>query len=556
MANKDGFGFEVPGQVINSYKDLKNAIKAAKDEQVSVSEKFGASSAEYKKASKSVADLNDKMEDLNDSSRSLKGSGIERSAQGFSQLGEGLRNLDFDKVKIGLGAIKSALAATGIMLIVQGVMYLIQNFEELSKGSGLLAKALRVVGDVIQGAVDLLYEFTDLIGITNSELDKQGEAIADYATKTTEALQAQNKEFDNQMKVAKAAGKSTVELEKAKQQAIIDTNKLILEQIIAFVRAGGELDEEKKKLFNASIQFVKDARVEQKVIEINHNKEVNAEYKKHIKDKQDTDAAYNAAYEKSLTAQRDAQSKAWETERQEKEKNAKLYGDFQNNWLKEQGDTEWANSMDNPDNPKSPLNETNIANQKKRKADEKAAINETLAVAQLASENQAQMVNFLFDLKRSRLQKGSAEELKAAKRQFQINKAIAIQSSIISGIQGVINALSAQSVIPEPFGTILKVATAVGVGIAATVNTAKIASQQFNEGGGSSGGEASASVGGGATATAAPPSINNVANTPPSTTQFDSTGKNLSTPVKAQVVETELTATQRGVERFQEQATF
>src|SRR3989304_3052834 len=68
--------------------------------------------------------------------------------------------------------------------------------------------------------------------------------------------------------------------------------------------------------------------------------------------------------------------------------------------------------------------------------------------------------------------KGSAEEEKAARQQFKINKALAIQSAVISGIQGVVNALSAHS-----------------VGIAAATNVAKIAATQFtlNGGGESSG---------------------------------------------------------------------
>jgi hypothetical protein len=199
--------------------------------------------------------------------------------------------------------------------------------------------------------------------------------------------------------------------------------------------------------------------------------------------------------------------------------------------------------------------------QKRREATEKQAIDkqtadQSFAVAKSSIDSQAQLVNFLFDLKRSRLQKGSAEELAAAKRQFQINKALAITSSVISGIQGVINALSAQSVIPEPYGTILKVANAVAVGIAATVNTAKIAGQQFNEGGGGGGGSVSASVGSAATAAPPVPSINTPQNTPP-TTQFDENGKNLNQPiVKAQVVETELTEKQNGVARLENQAKF
>lgn len=550
--NKTALGLEVPGQVINSYKDLKNAVKAAKDEQVKASEQFGISSAEYKKAAKNVADLNDKMEDLGDSSRSLKGSGLERSAQGFSQLGEGLRNLDFDKVKVGLTAIKSALAATGIMLIVQGVMYLIENFDELSKGSGILAKALRFVGDIVTAVVDSIYALTDAIGLTNSSLDKMGEAIAENANKANEALAAQTKEFDRQMKAAKLAGQSTLELEQAKQQAIIDTNKLIVEQIIAFVRAGGELDAEKRKQLTASLDFIKDARLEQKIIEVNHNKEVNKEYeksllerkalsdkdfedyKKSYKDMDDYRRKINDDYAASLHQQALDDRKRLETKSEEEQ----AFGEADLN---------------------ASLERVNKESKAKKWSEEdyRNTINGTLQVAQQSFETQAQLVNFLFDLKRSRGIKGSAEDLKLAKRQFQINKALAIQSSIISGIQGVINALSAQSVIPEPFGTILKVATAVGVGIAATVNTAKIASQQFNEGGGGGGGDATASTGNiGSSATAAPPSLATPQNTPPKTTAFDDNGKNQSLVIKAEVVETESTEAQKRVARFQDQATF
>lgn len=554
MADKSALGFEVPGQVINSYKELTKAVKAAKDEQVAMASKFGTDSEQFKKATKNVSDLKDKVEDLNDSSQALKGSGIERSAQGFSQLGEGLRNLDLDKVKVGLTAIKSALAATGIMLLVQGVTYLIENFDELSKGSGILAKSLRFVGDVIQGAVDILYEFTDAIGLTNSELDKQGEAIVANADKAKEALNQQSKEFDRQMQVAKAAGKSTIELEQAKQQSIIDTNKLIVEQIIAFVRAGGELDDEKKKQLTSSLEFIKDAKAEQKVIEITHNKDVNDEYQKHLDEKKAKDDKafqdYKTSAEKqdAEIRQRAADLRAYQKQLSD---DARKDLEAKHEEVKYFDDEETAYIISNDDKKKASNNEHTQSQIKNTNA--------MLEATKISFDSSAQMVNFLYDLKRSKLQKGSAEELKAAKRQFQINKALAIQSSIISGIQGVINALSAQSVIPEPFGTILKVATAVGVGIAATVNTAKIASQQFNEGGsgGGGGGDASASIGSvGSAASAAPPTLATPANTPPSTTTFDDKGKNTSLVVKAQVVETESTATQNQVARFKDQATF
>lgn len=53
-------------------------------------------------------------------------------------------------------------------------------------------------------------------------------------------------------------------------------------------------------------------------------------------------------------------------------------------------------------------------------------------------------------------------------------KAIAITQAIINGFQGVTSVLAAQSVIPEPFGTVLKIASAVAVGATALINVNKI----------------------------------------------------------------------------------
>lgn len=78
------------------------------------------------------------------------------------------------------------------------------------------------------------------------------------------------------------------------------------------------------------------------------------------------------------------------------------------------------------------------------------------------------------------LEKGSKEEERVLKQSFERSKKLSIAQSIISGLQGVINALSAKSTIPEPFGTILKAATAVSIGVSTAANIAKIKAQQFN----------------------------------------------------------------------------
>lgn len=536
------FKVEIAGQekVINSAKDLKAAIKAAQDEVIK-----GTPGAE-----KALAQLKDKMDDVKDAATSVRGDGLEPLKGSLGLLKDGFSNLDFDKIGTAFKGLGAAMKAVPVLLIVEGITYLIQNFEELSKGSGILGSALRFVGDIIDTLKDGIYALTDAIGLTNSTLDEMGEAIKTNADTAKEALAQQNAEYDRQLRVAKAAGQSTIDIEKAKQQAIIDTNVEIVKQIEAFVRAGGVLDEEKKKLLTASLETIKNAKVEEKVIEINHQKELVAKYKEAQEEKKRLDSLRFEAVKSGGEEELALQLEQLATIEQAKVDAATA-----------EMDREYAMNAEKLA-LSAELASTRLAQEQKLAAEkqniDKQTMSQSFAVAKASIDSQAQLVNFLFDLKRSRLQKGSEEELKAAKRQFQINKGLAVTNSIISGIQGVINALSAQSVIPEPYGTILKVANAVAVGIAATVNTAKIASTKFDESGGGGGGggdAASANIGSAATAAPPTPTINTPQNTP-STTLFDEEGKNQTIKVKAEVVETESTATQKSVAKIENQATF
>ena len=602
---------EVKGseESIQSMKDFKAAIKAAKDEQLKAAAAFGEGSDEFIKASKKVSALKDKMDDLNDSTKSLKGSGIERASEGFNQLGEGLRNLDFDKVKVGLVAMKSALAAVGIGLIVQAVMYLVENFDSLSKGSGVLAKVLRGVGDVITTITDYIYKFTDAIGLTNSELDKMGESVVENANKAKEALASQTAEYDRQIAVAKASGKSAVDLEIAKQQAIIDTNKALVEQTIAYVRQGGVLDDEQKKLLTGQLEAIKNAVTQQQVITLNAEKEktdINkkanderlAKEKSHTAElKKEQEARYNdyiksqndelEALKKRIADEQDEKSLARETELnteqalRDAENNRKL-NEAKLKVAQDQTDidakialleqerqialqdltlTQEQRALINQDyaNKEDALREEKI--RKDREADLQS-VNNSLNSAQSLTNSLQSLSDSYFYFKTKNLQKGSAEELKQAKKQFDINKGLSIASATISGIQGVVNALSAQSIIPEPFGAILKGVTAVAIGASAAANIAKIASQKFDAGGGGGGGSASAVA---SVAVPAPPTINIPSANTNSSTSFDETGKKVggedkaTTPtikVESSVSVTEINDKQDRVKALETQSTF
>ncbi len=560
--DKIAIEIEVKGseESIQSMKDFKAAIKAAKDEQIKAAAAFGEGSDEFVKASKKVSALKDKMDDLNDSTKSLKGSGIERASEGFNQLGEGLRNLDFDKVKVGLVAMKSALAAVGIGLIVQAVMYLVENFNELSQGSGVLAKVLRGVGDVITTITDYIYKFTDAIGLTNSELDKMGESVVDNANKAKEALASQTAEYDRQIAVAKASGKSAIDLEIAKQQAIIDTNKALVEQTIAYVRQGGILNDEQKKLLTEQLNAIANAATQQQVIEIGHTQKLKEENTKRLEDKKkfldDEFRLRNEAFARELDAKikSDEMIAAYEAE-QKAIKDAQKAADDAQFLLDAQAQTEQVKVI--------AVSEQEFKDElRKQELDAfKTNYNAQLNTAQSLTNSLQSLSDSYFYFKTKNLQKGSAEELKQAKKQFDINKGLSIASATISGIQGVINALSAQSVIPEPFGAILKGVTAVAIGASAAANIAKIASSKFDAGGGG-GGSASAVA---SVAVPAPPTINIPSANTNQSTSFDETGKKVggedktTTPtikVESSVSVQEINDKQDRVKALETQSTF
>jgi hypothetical protein len=557
---------EVKGseQSIESMKDLKAAIKAAKDEQLKAASAFGEGSDEFLKASKKVSQLKDRVDDLNDSTKSLKGSGIERASEGFNQLGEGLRNLDFDKVKVGLTAMKTALAAVGIGLIVQAVMYLVENFEELSKGSGILAKSLQWVGGIITSITNSINAFTDSLGLTNTALDAMGEATVENANKSKEALAGQTAEYDRQIAVAKASGKSAIDLEIAKQQAIIDTNKALVEQTIEYVRNKGVLDDEMKKNLTSQLEAIKNAVAQQNVITLTAEKEKNdkllaAQKEYNAKKKAEDDilkAEADAAWAAWLQSQADEKAAAETAKMKEEQAQLDLEARQaeQDRLMYEGIALRNQESLDR-------LSKQKEEAAKKDAENEAMWRNNSLNYAQSLNSSLQSLSDSYFYFKTKNLQKGSAEELKQAKKQFDINKALQISQATIQGIQGVMAAYSSGSAIPV-VGAVTGPAFAVLAGIAAAANISKIASAKFNEGGGGSGAaSAVASV-----PVPAPPTINTPAANTNSSTLFDESGKKIGgeketkempvVQVRSTVSVTEINEKQNDVRVLEAQSTF
>jgi hypothetical protein len=235
------------GQSISSLKELKDAIKAAKDEQIAMANKFGATSQEAINASKNLAELKNKVDSLNDSSKSLKGSGFEMLKQGFGQIREGLMNLDFDKVKIGLtgmGAgftsmaktakaaftgIKGAIAATGIGLLVIALGTIYAYWDDI-KGvvSGLTTEQKRLNAEAEKN-VKIAQDNLDLISQQENILKLQGKSEKEILNMkiaaTAEAIQ------ETKIKLHQQKATRDAQIDAAKR------NKAILEGFITFIQA-------------------------------------------------------------------------------------------------------------------------------------------------------------------------------------------------------------------------------------------------------------------------------------------------------------------------------
>lgn len=181
----------------------------------------------------------------------------------------------------------------------------------------------------------------------------------------------------------------------------------------------------------------------------------------------------------------------------------------------------------------------------REKEENRKLLEESFALAQQANQAIGDLSNVLFDIKRSNAEKGSKTELALAKKQFRINQALALTNTAITTVQGMMKAVATNPP-PSPIGVIGATLT----GIAGIAAGTKIASQKFQgEGGGGGGGISLPSV--------SAPSVSAPRN---DSTQLNADGTIVQQPkrdiqtVRAVVVETEMTSTQRRVNRIEQNA--
>lgn len=450
-------------QADDSIRGIKSQLKGLREEQARLPE----GSAAWKKLGQQINETEGKLDSLNKRFETLRGSGVERLESSFGVLRQGLAGADWDKTKIGLQGIGSAMKAIPVLLITQGIIKLIENFDKLKNSGGLIGKVFTAIGDAVTFVIDKFTELTDWIGITNSSLDKMGDALKTNADKATEALALQNAEYDRQMKVAQASGKSGVEIERAKQRAIIETNKALIEQTLAYMNAGGKLTEEQTKLLSSQIEAVKNATATIKALRIKAEVEANAEAEKD----------YKKYLENIKKLREDAQKAILDGEAQERANLLRINQEFakEDKALKDQA---LADQMARDDEElekwkKRKKEEADYEAQQIKEAEER----EKLSAQRKAQIQQnyfmaaASLADAFFSMELANAEGNEDAMNRVRERQFNVEKALKATQATIDGIAAVQKTLAQ--------GGVLAVPLAISMGVMATANVLSILSKKF-----------------------------------------------------------------------------
>ena len=514
-------------QAVQSVGSIKKQLREATQDLVAMADKFGEGSTEAVNAAKRVAELRDRIGDAKSMADAFN---PDAKFRAFSQSLQGVAG--------GFAAVQGAMAVFGVesedlqktLVKVQGALALseglntfldtgIQGFKNLIsviQNSTIAIKANEVTTKIAAATMKLFgieVEATSTafnvlkgaiastgIGLLVVAIGQAISAFDKYQSAAQEAADAQ-KEFN---KNVKEGAKYELEglLKTLDNQQRIDVAK-------AKARGASE-----KEIFEIE-QSYRRRKTEAQIRYYNEVKSIDALAAREAKemiDKSNTDgivarneriAADNKAADdkaKKDKEKRDAEAKKLKEHEEAKDK---LFEDFK--LLNKKRDEDQLGELDAQLKDEVETNkktndqkaaddafarteklkgEYQVAKTKetlieKEKALEKARFQESLKWATMYAESAQGLSDALYGAKLASVEKGSKEEQAILLKQFETNKKIQIAQTIISGLNGVVNALSAKSVLPEPFGAIARGVNAGMIGATTALTVSKIAQTQF-----------------------------------------------------------------------------
>ena len=311
-----------------SVKNLKTQLKEAKQEALLLAAQPLVDEAALNKAIRKTAELTDNMRDVNEQINVMAGGSVfEQMSNSISDIGGKIASLDFggasesakklltlsktitfgDAIKgikdmgstfISLG---KALLTNPLFLLAAVLVALGFAIYKLLDSLGLIKIAMELIGDAVDAVVQLFKDFTDWIGITHNAANKLAEDQIKNATEVGDAIQ---KQWDIDIRMAKAAGENTFEREQEKRREAVRTQIEIVNALQAISNAGKELSEEQVKQQQEANDKIKSLNLDGKEAKIRNDKEI---LDNDIKTQEELDKKNKAAYEKRLAREKKAE---------------------------------------------------------------------------------------------------------------------------------------------------------------------------------------------------------------------------------------------------------
>jgi hypothetical protein len=535
------------------YKKLKVALSEA------------ANPEEFKRLSKELNDVEGKIGDINDAASIATGSGVEQLNKGIALVGEGFRNFDFEKIKIGFKGIGQAMSAAGPLLLVAAIGALIENFDKVK---AVVVQIIPALDSTSKATHDLEKEQnklveTNKVAISTLEnelrvLEASGASEASILAKKKELIAVKIKELESDNALQKSRlvdiQQNDTLLEGTSKLYALYLRKTGQDALADFYDKTRMLNKlEREKEFNDKIKeneiAISKLKTDLVVEQINNDKKV-------------VESAKKTADEKKKIAEQSAKdieaiNKAAFDEQQARDKADvdKRMADADQAIADYEAEQKRLADIDDFNRERKKEKDKAASDQKKKEDELDAKAKQALEKASFDAAKG--LSDAIFSIQIGNAKKGSAEELKLKKQQFNVNKAFAVTQATIDGVRAVQTVLASY---PTPFNIPIAIAT----GVSAAANVAKIAAAKFDGGGASSGGG-----GGGAapqiasTSLPTPPTINNPNNN--TSTMFDAQGNNLGQsneqrtaqqPIKVFVTETDISEIQNRANKLKTQTTI
>lgn len=245
---------------------------------------------DIERLSKAAGDVQDKLDDANESAGLFaSGSKFEILNKQLSDIGGKILSFDFggaaERSKLLLNTTKQinfkesltglkdlgttflnlgkAILTNPLFLIGGAIVLIIANFDKLKNAGGAVGSVFKFIGDIITGVKDGFFELTDAIGLTALAFEKLNQLKLD---KLKEVLDDNVKTLDRFIKAQKALGKETEDIEKRKQEIIIESSAKQLEALRSVMSTKSEASEEDKKREQELVDAILDAENEKFVI--------------------------------------------------------------------------------------------------------------------------------------------------------------------------------------------------------------------------------------------------------------------------------------------------